>query len=86
MAACGVGAGRAVCRQAIAGGAGLFVTGELPHHEALASAAAGMAVLCLGHSHTERIALARLAEQVAPLAPRLKVALSRQDKDPYEII
>ena len=86
LAACGVGAGASVYRLAIAEGAGLFVTGEMPHHDALAAAAAGMAVLCLGHSHTERIALSRLAEQLALAAPKLKVIRSAQDRDPYEIV
>jgi putative NIF3 family GTP cyclohydrolase 1 type 2 len=75
-----------VYRQAIAAGAELFVTGELPHHDALAAAASGMAVLCLGHSNTERIALGRLADQLALVVPKLKVVLSRQDRDPYEIV
>jgi dinuclear metal center YbgI/SA1388 family protein len=86
LAACAVGAGRIVVRQAIATGAGLFVTGELPHHDALAAAAAGMAVLCLGHSNTERIALARLAEQLAIARAKLKVVRSKQDRDPYDIV
>jgi dinuclear metal center YbgI/SA1388 family protein len=86
LAACGAGAGRDVYRQAIAEGAGLFVTGELPHHHALTAAAAGMAVLCLGHSHTERITLNRLAEQLALAIPKLKVIRSAQDRDPYEIV
>ncbi len=86
LAACGVGAGRGVCRQAIAAGARLFVTGEMPHHDALTAAEAGMAVLCLGHSHTERIALARVAEQLALVAPKLRVIQSKQDRDPYEIV
>jgi dinuclear metal center YbgI/SA1388 family protein len=86
LAACGVGAGRGVVCPAMAAGARLFVTGEMPHHDALTAAAAGMAVLCLGHSHTERIALTRLAEQLAMAAPKLKVIRSAQDRDPYEII
>ncbi|MCJ7543347.1 MAG: Nif3-like dinuclear metal center hexameric protein [Phycisphaerae bacterium] len=86
LAACGVGAGRGVYRQAIAAGAGLFVTGEMPHHDALTAAAAGVAVLCLGHSNTERIALSRLAEQLALIAPKLKVVRSAQDRDPYDIV
>lgn len=86
VAACEVGTGREVYREAIAGGAGLFVTGEMPHHVALAAATAGMAVLCLGHSNTERITLERLAKQVATAAPKLKVIHSKQDRDPYEII
>jgi hypothetical protein len=85
LAACGVGAGRIVVHEAMAAGARLFVTGELPHHDALAAAAAGMAVLCLGHGNTERIALKRLAEQLAIAAPKLKVIRSAQDRDPYEI-
>jgi dinuclear metal center YbgI/SA1388 family protein len=86
LAACGVGAGRVVVRSAMAAGARLFVTGELPHHDALAAAAAGIAVLCLGHWSTERIALKCLAEQLAMAAPKLKVIRSAHDRDPYDIV
>jgi dinuclear metal center YbgI/SA1388 family protein len=63
--ACFAGAGRSGCHDAIAAGADLFLTGELPHHDALAATAAGMHVVCVGHSNSERIALASLARQLA---------------------
>ncbi len=86
MAACCVGAGRVAHRQAAAAGAKLYVTGEMPHHDALAAAAAGMAVVCLGHSNTERIALSHLAERLALTCRKLRVTVSARDKDPYEIV
>jgi len=85
-AACCVGAGRIACHQAAAAGAGLFLTGELPHHDALAAAAAGMAAVCLGHSNSERIALSHLAERLTLTIPALKVTVSAHDKDPFEIV
>jgi len=86
LAACGVGAGRGVYRQAMVAGAGLFVTGEMPHHDALTAAESGMAVLCLRHSSSERLSLPHLAKRLALALPKLRVSLSRQDKDPYEFI
>jgi len=81
-----VGAGRGVYRQAMVAGAGLFVTGEMPHHDALTAAESGMAVLCLRHSSSERLSLPHLAKRLALALPKLRVSLSRQDKDPYEFI
>lgn len=73
-------------RRAVAAGATLYVTGELKHHEALAAAAAGLSVICLGHSHSERIALEHLAGRLGEALPDLDVALSATDRDPYTIV
>jgi dinuclear metal center YbgI/SA1388 family protein len=84
--ACLAGAGRQHHRDAAEAGAELLLTGELPHHDALAAAAAGMHVLCVGHSNSERIALGGLAKTVNRLLPELKVLRSAADRDPYEIV
>lgn len=73
-------------REAVAAGATLYVTGELKHHEALAAAAAGLSVICLGHSNSERITLQRLAERLGNALPKLEVELSAADRDPFTII
>lgn len=73
-------------RSAIEARAGLYVTGEMRHHDALAASTAGMTVICVGHSYSERIVLGKLGEQLTAKMPKLKVALSRADRDPFEIV
>jgi dinuclear metal center YbgI/SA1388 family protein len=70
---------------AIAGGAELFLTGEMRHHDALKAAASGMTVVCALHSNSERPVLGRIQSRLRSLAPELKVALSRADADPFMI-
>ncbi|MFA6135285.1 MAG: Nif3-like dinuclear metal center hexameric protein [Phycisphaerae bacterium] len=83
--ACIAGAARRDYPSAIAAGAQLLLTGELPHHDALAATAAGLTVVCVGHSNSERIALGSLGQRLASLLPGLKVTQSASDRDPYEI-
>ena len=56
------------------------------HHDALAATAAGMTVVCMGHSNSERFALAALAKRLKKTLPKLSVAMSRRDKDPFKIV
>ncbi len=67
-------------------GASLYLTGEMRHHDALAATEAGLSVVCVGHSHSERIALERLTERLAEKAPGLKTVLAKSDRDPFEIV
>jgi dinuclear metal center YbgI/SA1388 family protein len=68
-------------RDALARGAHAYVTGELGHHHALEAARAGLFVVLLRHSESERPGLARLA---ASLAERtgLTVTVSARCRDP----
>ena len=84
-AACCAGAGGGLYRAALAGGAQVYLTGEMRHHDALAATAAGMAVICLGHSNSERIALASLAQRLSLALPGLAVARSAADRDPFVV-
>ena len=59
-----------------------LITGELKHHEQLAYAAAGIAVLLLGHSETERPILPILAARIRDKLPSLKVIISKADSPP----
>lgn len=86
MAACCAGSCGDVFQSAADGGAEVYVTGEMRHHDALAAAAAGMTVVCVGHSNSERITLAKLAPRVADALPQLKVKISQADRDPFEIL
>lgn len=85
-AACCAGAGGSLWKAARQAGAQLYLTGEMRHHDALAAAAAGMVVVCTGHSNSERLSLARLAGRLQQSLPKLDVFVAKADKDPFEII
>jgi dinuclear metal center YbgI/SA1388 family protein len=79
------GAGRGLLDDAIKQKANLYLTGELPHHDALKAAAAGMTVVCVLHSNSERAALRRFKARLEVAAPGIEVALSEVDRDPYTV-
>ena len=79
------GAGRGLLDDAIARKADFYLTGELPHHDALKAAAAGLTVACVLHSNSERAALRRLKAQIEAAAPSLEVTLSAADRDPFTV-
>lgn len=79
------GAGRGLLSEALARRTELYLTGELPHHDALRAAAAGMTVVCALHSNSERAALPRLKERLEKEAPGLGVVISREDRDPFSL-
>jgi len=78
------GAGGGLLDQVIASGAGLYLTGELRHHDALAAAAAGITVVCTLHSRSERCALPALAARLGGKLPGVDILQSRIDADPFE--
>jgi dinuclear metal center YbgI/SA1388 family protein len=80
------GAGREHLKDAIEQGAQLYLTGEIPHHEALAAARAGVTVVATLHSNSERASLARLRDRLAEAAPAVPVLLSTADRDPFQIL
>jgi dinuclear metal center YbgI/SA1388 family protein len=73
-------------RDALAAGAQLYLTGEMRHHDALAAAAAGMVVVCVGHSNSERPTLGALAERLGETLDQLEIIPSDSDRDPFEIV
>ena len=58
------------------------VTRELKHHEMLAYQAAGIAVVLLGHSASERPVLAEVSRRLKRELPTIQPLLSRADSDP----
>jgi dinuclear metal center YbgI/SA1388 family protein len=70
---------------AIAQKVDLYLTGEMRHHDALKAARAGVTVVCLLHSNSERAVLKRLAQNLTDRLAGLAVQLSQQDRDPFEI-
>jgi dinuclear metal center YbgI/SA1388 family protein len=76
------GAGGGLLDDAIAGGAEVFLTGELAHHDALRAVRAGLTVVAMLHSTGERLAMPWLAHELASrLGTRAHVATS--DRDPF---
>lgn len=83
-AAC-AGACGALIDDAIAGGADLYLTGELRHHDALRAARAGVTVVCVLHSNSERAVLPRVQRRLVEALPELRVSVSAADRDPFSI-
>lgn len=70
---------------AIAQNAGLYLTGEMRHHDAIKAARAGLTVVCTLHSNSERATLRRLKQRLESALPGLACHLSRSDCDPFQI-
>ena len=85
-AAVAAGACGSLYKAAVAAGATFYLTGEMRHHDALAAAAAGMTVVCMGHSNSERITLPVLKRRIRKALPALDVVISRRDRDPFQIV
>ena len=71
---------------AAARGAGLYLTGELKHHDALRGARLGMTIVCVLHSNSERATLRRVKERLGDLLKGVGVILSETDRDPFSIL
>ena len=83
--ACAAGSCGELYRAAAQAGATFYLTGEMRHHDALGAEAAGLTVVCLGHSNSERITLVGLAKLLQLLLPKLPVTTARHDRDPFQI-
>lgn len=64
----------------------VYVTGEMSHHDVLATLHAGMSVILGGHTPTERGYLPRLARRLTDALPAVKVLVSRADRDPLTTV
>jgi dinuclear metal center YbgI/SA1388 family protein len=80
------GAGGEPLNHAIAQQAQLYLTGEIPHHDALAAAKAGVTVVATLHSNSERATLQRLRDRLTQSAPGVTFTLSTLDRDPFQIL
>ena len=80
------GAGREHLKDAISQGAQLYLTGEIPHHDALAAAKAGVTVVATLHSNSERASLNRLRDRLAQRASGVTFLKSQTDRDPFSIL
>jgi len=73
-----------IINSVIAAKCDLYVTGELKHHQALAAQEAGMTVLCLSHTVSERFILKKFAKQLQKQVKKVTIKISKKDADPFE--
>jgi len=85
-AACAAGSCGDMWKDAAGSNATFYLTGEMKHHEALAAARAGLTVVCVGHSNSERPVLSRLARRLGEEVPDVRWLVSETDRDPFEIL
>jgi putative NIF3 family GTP cyclohydrolase 1 type 2 len=71
---------------AVKAGCDLYLTGELRHHDALAAAKAGMTVVCVLHSNSERPTLDVLRRRLVESFQDVQVFVSEQDRDPFQVL
>lgn len=83
MAAVSAGSAGEMWKDARRGGADIYVTGEMRHHDALAAVAAGMTVVCTLHSNSERVALEEFAKRVGERLDGVETLMSERDRDPF---
>jgi dinuclear metal center YbgI/SA1388 family protein len=72
-----------IINSVIADGCDLYVTGELKHHFALAAKEAGVTVICLCHTVSERFALKNLAKSLKNELKGVTIKISKKDVDPF---
>ncbi|MFG0284842.1 MAG: Nif3-like dinuclear metal center hexameric protein [Phycisphaerales bacterium JB039] len=76
------GAGASLAEPAARESCEAFVTGEMKHHEVLASVNRGVSILLGGHTATERGYLPRLRDRLAAALPQARIEVSEQDRSP----
>jgi len=70
---------------AIAQRADFYLTGEMRHHDAIKAARAGVTVVCVLHSNSERAVMARLKSRLEERLPGLDYLISQSDRDPFQV-
>lgn len=70
---------------AISHRADVYLTGEMRHHDAIKAARAGMTVICVLHSNSERAVLGRVKQRLEERLPGLAYSISRSDRDPFGV-
>ena len=80
------GSGGELLSDAIEARADAFVTGELRHHDALRALSAGLGVVCLLHTASERAVLGRLQARLQGALGGVDVLVSKEDREPFRIV
>jgi len=80
------GSGGQMLDDALRGGAQLYLSGEIRHHDALRAAAAGMTIVCTLHSNSERAVLKRLKKRLEETPGMPPIQISAVDHDPFAVM
>jgi len=80
------GSGASLARLAREQECDVFVTGEMGHHEVIASLHAGLSLVIAGHTSTERGYLPRFRDALLAKMPTLDVRVSKMDEDPLVLV
>jgi dinuclear metal center YbgI/SA1388 family protein len=76
------GSGGDCIPQVVRGACDTLLTGEIKLHQAIEAAAAGLAVVAVGHHASERFSMGVLAERLAAGVPGLECWASEAERDP----
>ncbi|HYE02546.1 MAG TPA: Nif3-like dinuclear metal center hexameric protein [Phycisphaerales bacterium] len=76
------GSGFALAEAAARAGCGVYVAGEMKHHDVLACLDLGLSVVLAGHTETERGYLPVLARRLEAELPGVEVVVSGADRSP----
>ena len=76
------GGGGAFWPQALGSGTQVLVTGEMKHHDRLASRDAHLVTIIAGHYATEHVAVAGLAKLLRAALPEIKILTSTAERNP----
>ncbi len=80
------GSGASLLDEAIAQGAGVFMTGEMKHHDVLAAIERRCGVVLLGHGESERPYLPILAQRLGSMCAGVSVAVAKADRPPLRTL
>jgi putative NIF3 family GTP cyclohydrolase 1 type 2 len=60
----------------------VYVTGEMQHHDVIATLHSGMSLIIAGHTNTERGYLPRLARRLGSMVSGVSFVVSAVDRSP----
>lgn len=76
------GSGASLAAAARADGCDVYITGEMQHHDVIASLHSGLSLILAGHTNTERGYLPRLARRLESMLSGVSFKVSAVDKSP----
>lgn len=79
------GSGKSMIREAISGGAQVYITGDIDHHTGIDAVDQGLAVIDAGHYGTEYIFMEAMKKELEGELPNIKLSCARA-KFPYTMV
>lgn len=79
------GSGKSMIREAIAGGAQVYITGDIDHHTGIDAVDQGLAIIDAGHYGTEYIFMEAMKKELEKAFPSIKLSCARV-KFPYTMV